>query len=60
MSSKRVFQVFKILFQIRDINVFVYRDVFFRKYFQLKNSFCNEKKSVVKSETHFSREAIEN
>ena len=40
-------QIFKILFQIGDINIFVLHGVFF-----------DEKTSTVKSETHFSREAI--
>ena len=54
-------QIFKILFQTEDINIFVLPDVFFSRYVQLKSSFSDEKKkSVVKSEIHFSREAIEN
>ena len=57
MSSKSVSQIFKILFQTGD-NVFVLRGVFFSRYVQLKSS--NEKTSAMKSETHFSREAIEN
>ena len=56
MSSKSVSQIFKILFQTGD-SIFVLRGVFFSRYVQLKNS--DEKTSVVKSETHFSREAIE-
>ena len=61
MSSKSVSQIFKILFQTGDINIFVLRGVFFSRYVQLKSSFSDEKKkSVVKSEIHFSREAIEN
>ena len=59
MSSKRVSQIFKILFQTGDINIFVLRGVFFSRYVQLKSS-LTKKTSVVKSETHFSREAIEN
>ena len=57
MSSKSVSQIFKILFQTGDISIFFLRGVFFSRYVQLKNS--DEKTSVVKSETHFSREAIE-
>ena len=54
-------QIFKILFQTGYINIFVLRGVFFSRYVQLKSSFSNEKKiSAVKSETHFSRKAIEN
>ena len=43
MSSKRVSQIFKILFQIGDINVFVLYGVFFSRYFQLKSHFSHEK-----------------
>ena len=60
MSSKSVPQIFKILFQIGDINILVLRGVFFSRYVQLKSSFSEEKTLAVKSETHFSREAIEN
>ena len=44
MSSKRVSQIFKILFQTGDINIFVFRGVFSR-YVQLKSSFSEEKNS---------------
>ena len=60
MSSKTVSQIFKILFQTRDINIFVRRGVFFSRYVQLKSSFSDKKTSVVKSEADFCREAIEN
>ena len=43
MSSKSVSQIFKILFQTGDINIFVLRGVFFSRYVQLKSSFTNEK-----------------
>ena len=43
MSSKNVSQIFKILFQTGDINVFVLRGVFFSRYVQLKSSFSDEK-----------------
>ena len=46
-------QIFKILFQIRDINIFDLRGVFFLSGYK-------KKKIAVKLETHFSREAIEN
>ena len=59
MSSKSVSLILKILFQTRDINIFVLRGVIFSRYAQLKASFLT-KKTLVKSETHFSREAIEN
>ena len=36
-------QVFKILFQTGDINIFVLRGAFFIRYVQLKNSFPDEK-----------------
>ena len=60
MSSKSVSQIFKILFQTGDINIFVLCGVFFSRYFQLKSSFSDEKNISVESETHFSRKAIEN
>ena len=60
MSSKSISQIFQILFQTGDINIFVLRGVFFSRYVQLKSLFSNEKTSAVKSETHFSREATEN
>ena len=43
MSSKSVSQIFKILFQTGDINIFVLRGVFFSRYVQLKGSFSDEK-----------------
>ena len=58
MSSKIVSQIFKILFQTGDINIFVLRGVFFSRYVQLKSSFSAEETSLVESETHFSREAM--
>ena len=57
--AQKVFQIFKILFQNRDINTFVLCDVFFSRYVQLKSSFSDEKNSM-KSETHLIREAIKN
>ena len=60
MSSKSVPQIFKILCQTGDINIFVLRGAFFSRYVQLKSSFSDEKTLAVKSETHFSREANEN
>ena len=59
MSSKSVSQIFKILFQTGDINIFVLGSVFFSRYVPLKNFFSDEK-TAVKSETHFSRQAVEN
>ena len=53
MSSKRVSQIFKILFQTEDINIFVLRGACFSRYVQLKSSFSDEKNIS-------SREAIEN
>ena len=47
-------QIFKILFQTGDINIFVLRGVFFSSYVQLKSSL-----SVIKLR-HFSREVIGN
>ena len=43
MSSKSLSQIFKILFQTGNINIFVLRGVFFSRYVQLKNSFFDEK-----------------
>ena len=43
MSSKGVSQIFKILFQTGDINIFVLRGVFVSRYVQLKSSFSDEK-----------------
>ena len=60
MNSKSASQIFKILFQTGDINIFLFRGVFFCRYVQLKNSFSGKKTSAVKSETHFRRDAIEN
>ena len=43
MSSKSVPQIFEILFQTGDINIFVLRGVFVSRYVQLKSSFSDEK-----------------
>ena len=43
MSSKSVSQIFKILFQTGDINIFVLCGVFFSRYAKLKSSFSDEK-----------------
>ena len=59
MSSKSMSQIFKILFQTGDINIFVLRSVFLSRYVQLKSSF-SDKKTAMKFETHFSRQAIQN
>ena len=46
-TSKNIFmymsQMFKILFQTGDINIFVLRSIFFSRYVQLKSSFSDEK-----------------
>ena len=55
ISSKRVPQIFKILFETGDINSFALR---FSRYVQLRNSFSDEKTSAVIYERHFHREAI--
>ena len=44
MRSKSVSQVFEILFQTGDINIFALRGVFFSRYLQLKSSFSDEQK----------------
>ena len=38
-----VSEIFKILFQTGDINIFVLRGVIFSRYVQLKSSFSDEK-----------------
>ena len=44
MSSKRVSQIFKILFQTGDINIFFFLPgVFVSRYVQLKSSFSDDK-----------------
>ena len=43
MSSKSMSQIFKMLFQTRDFNIFVLRGVFFSRCIQLKCSFSDEK-----------------
>ena len=60
MSSKSVYQICKILFQTRNLIIFVLCGVFFSRYVSLESSFSDEKRSTVKFETHFSREVIEN
>ena len=60
MSSKNVPHIFKILFQTGDINIFVFRGVFFSRYDQIKSHSSGEKNIAVNSETHFSRDAIKN
>ena len=42
MSSKSVSQIFKILLQIEDINIFVLCGVFSSRHVQLKSSFSDE------------------
>ena len=39
--------IFKTLFHIGDINIFVLRGAFFSKYVQLKSSFSDEKNNSV-------------
>ena len=46
MSSKNLSQIFKILFQTGDINIFVLCGVFFSRYVQLKSFFSDEKKQL--------------
>ena len=46
MNSERMSQIFKILFQTGDVNIFVLRDVFFSRCVQLKISFSDEKTSA--------------
>ena len=42
--AQKVSQIFKILFQTGDINIFVLCGVFFSRYVQLKSSFSDQKK----------------
>ena len=42
MSSESVPHISKMLFLTRDINAFVLRSVFFRRYVQLRSSFSHE------------------
>ena len=49
----------KSYFKTGDINIFFLGSVFFSRYVPLKNFFSDEK-TAVKSETDFSREAVEN
>ena len=57
---KKCLRFLKTLFQTGDINIFVLCGAFFGRYVQLKSSFSGKKKTLtVKSETHFSRKAIE-
>ena len=42
MPSKNVSQIFKILFQTGDINIFVLHGVFFSRYVHLKSSLSDE------------------
>ena len=58
--AQKVFQIFKILFQTEDINIFAVLGVLSSRYVQLKSPFLTKKISAVKSETYFSREAIGN
>ena len=60
MSSKRMLQSFKILFQTEDINIYVLRGVYFSRYVQLNIWLSDENASAMKYETGFSREAIKN
>ena len=43
MTSKSMSQIFKILLQTGDINIFVLRGAFVSRYVQLKSSFSDEK-----------------
>ena len=60
MTSKSVSQILKTIFQTGDINVFVLRGVFFSRCVPLKISFSYKKILAIKSQTQFSRDAVEN
>ena len=51
MSSESLSQIFKIVFQIEDINIFVLVSVFSRSV-QQKAHFLTKNTSAVKSEAH--------
>ena len=51
-------QILKILFKTGDISTCVLRGNFVSRYVQLKSTFSDKKTSAVKSETHFSKEAM--
>ena len=53
-------QIFKVLFQTENINIFVLSGVFLSRYVQLKTSFPGEKNISGEIESHFRREAIVN
>ena len=57
MSSKSVSQIFKILFQIGDINIFVLPGICFSGSTK-KAPFLKKTISMMKSEKYFSREVI--
>ena len=50
MNLKCVSQIFKILFQTGDINVFDVLSVFFSRYVRLRSSFPDEKKPSASGE----------
>ena len=52
MISKSVLQIFKILFQTGNINIFVLRGVFFDRYVQLKSSFSEKKIPTVEESVY--------
>ena len=56
MSSKKVSQIFKILFQTGNTNIFVRHGVLFSRYVQLKSSAA--KNISVGIETKFGSEAM--
>ena len=60
MSSESVSQIFKILFQTGDINILSFIVSFLVDILNWKALFLKKKVTAVKSETNFSREAIEN
>ena len=60
MISKSVSQIFKILFQTGDIDIFVLCGVFLLDMFNNKDPFLTKKATPVKFETRFSRETINN
>ena len=45
VSSKSMSQIFEILIQTGDINIFVLCGFFYSRYVELKSSFSNERKT---------------
>ena len=60
MSSKSVSQIFKTYFKLEILTFFSFTVSFLIDMFNYKAPFLTKKTPALKSETYFSREAIEN